>query len=89
MRVNEHIRTLKLANARIGAAGSNLCSELGMNRTLTHLDLSGNLLGAPVARSLAAMLRANSSLLHLDVSNNGFTVDTVETMVEDGLSVSN
>lgn len=51
-----------------------LLDAVGFNKTLTHLDISGNGMGDSGAFSLGKALQLNSTLRSLSIDNNGITL---------------
>jgi Leucine-rich repeat (LRR) protein len=59
-----------------------LCSALCESTTLTHLDLSANVIGTTGAALLGAALSQNGTLLSLDLSNNSLWCAGVKSIAE-------
>ncbi|TPX44718.1 hypothetical protein SeMB42_g04243 [Synchytrium endobioticum] len=64
------ITTLDLAHNRLGAGAAHLGAALEINRTLAHLDVSGNNLRADACRQLADMLQYNVTVKTLAARGN-------------------
>ncbi|EFA83428.1 hypothetical protein PPL_03575 [Heterostelium album PN500] len=77
VRLNDILETLLLRGCEIEGSGAySLGDTVGVNQTLTKLDISDNRFGDGATTNLAKKLALNHSLTHLDISGNGFTCDS-------------